>query len=749
MHAISDHDLVTFRISSKSRTKRVATTFSYRKLADLDTDSFKHDLANSELFTSPAESADSFAEQIDTVTSSILDKYCPLRTRTKLASSHPDNRWLTPEALTAKRRRRQLERKWKKYQLEADRLEYRKACRAANKAILESRSKYYSGRILEANIDVRRRWTAIKDVLHQAVAPEHTSSTENSNLCNNFINFFNSKIQRIKTNLISQSPGIPANDLYADKPHKSESLTNISLPSSGEVLKLIGSMPAKSSPMDKIPTTVIKLCPELFAHLIARLASLSFSTGVFPFIYKIASVTPLIKKANLDRNDPANFRPISNLHTISKILERLFLTRIMQHIELSPNFNHYQSAYRRGHSTETTLLRLVDDIYGAVDNKSETLLASLDLSAAFDCINIPTLVRRLEYTFGFSGTALQWLTSYLSQRQQFVRVGDCKSNTVACIHGVPQGSVLGPLLFSLYISPISNIIAKHGIRHAQYADDTQLYTELKVNNNSTDSALQTCFLSLCTWFSTNGLSLNPDKSEAIIFSGKQSSTSNSQHTDIDLAGSKIAISSKVTSLGVTLDCSLTFTAHISNICQKSHFHIRALRHIRKCLTDDDAKTVASALVGARLDYCNSLFFGISKCNINKLQLIQNTLARVVTGVNRRHHITPILQQLHWLPIQSRIHYKIAIITFKTLKTSTPAYLADLLQLTTSSTRSASHHRLLVNHSRTSFGRRAFSHSSAAIWNSLPPELTSHFDSMELSTFKRHLKTHLFKKHFDL
>lgn len=157
---------------------------------------------------------------------------------------------------------------------------------------------------------------------------------------------------------------------------------------------------------------------------------------------------------------------------------------------------------------------------------------------------------------------------------------------------------------------------------------------------------------------------------------------------------------------------------------------------------------ASALVGAQLDYCNSLFFGISKGNINRLQLIQNTLARVVTGVNRRHHITPILQQLHWLPIQSRINYKIAIITFKTLKTGTPAYLAELLHLTTSSTRSASHHRLQVNHSRTSFGRRAFSHSSATIWNSLPSELTSHFDSMELNTFKRHLKTHLFKNHFD-
>jgi len=163
---------------------------------------------------------------------------------------------------------------------------------------------------------------------------------------------------------------------------------------------------------------------------------------------------------------------------------------------------------------------------------------------------------------------------------------------------------------------------------------------------------------------------------------------------------------------------------MSNICQKSNVHIRALRRIRKCLTEDDTETVASALIGSQLDYCNSLLFGVSKAHVNKLQLIQNTIARVLTGTYRRHHITSILQHLHRLPIQSRAHCKIAVITFKTLKTGTPAYLSDLLQFDVSSTRSATDRRLQVNHSRTAFGRRAFSHSSATIWNSLLSELTS-------------------------
>ena len=131
-------------------------------------------------------------------------------------------------------------------------------------------------------------------------------------------------------------------------------------------------MPAKSSPMDALPTSIMKACTDVFSPLIARLASLSFSDGVFPRRYKTASVTPLLKKNGLDGDNVANYRPISNLHTVSKIVERLFLSRIIAHVEQAPCFNRLQSAYRRGHSTETALLRLTNDIYMAADNKSRT-----------------------------------------------------------------------------------------------------------------------------------------------------------------------------------------------------------------------------------------------------------------------------------------------------------------------------------------------------------------------------------------
>ena len=256
--------------------------------------------------------------------------------------------------------------------------------------------------------------------------------------------------------------------------------------------------------------------------LLSTLANLSFSQGVFPSMFKVASVTPLIKKPGLDEDSPSNFRPISNLNNISKIIERLFLSRLQPHILCCPNFNQLQSAYRPYHSTETALLLSLNNIYEAADNSQPTLLVSLDLSAAFDTIDHSVLLSRLHTSFGISGTALSWLTSYLYSRSQHVRIGQSSSPSALLDSGVPQGSVLGPILFSVYISPIGAIFSAFGIQHQQYADDTQLYIALSaVNPVPAISTLESCLTSLHSWFCQNGLCLNPTKSDAILFGTQQ------------------------------------------------------------------------------------------------------------------------------------------------------------------------------------------------------------------------------------
>ena len=155
--------------------------------------------------------------------------------------------------------------------------------------------------------------------------------------------------------------------------------------------------------------------------------------------------------------------PISNLVTISKVLERLFLSRLKDHISQCSNFTQFQSAYRHYHSTETAMLKILNDVYNTADGQRSTCLVALDLSAAFDTLDHATIIDRLRHTFGIESSAIDWLTSYLTNRSQFVKFGDFLSTPTHCSIGVPQGSVLGPILFSLFISPVAGVISDFGV----------------------------------------------------------------------------------------------------------------------------------------------------------------------------------------------------------------------------------------------------------------------------------------------
>jgi Reverse transcriptase (RNA-dependent DNA polymerase) len=240
--------------------------------------------------------------------------------------------------------------------------------------------------------------------------------------------------------------------------------------------------------------------------------------------FKTAQVSPLLKKHGLDVSDPANYWPISNLNTISKILKQLVLLRLVPHVSTSSSFDAIQSVYRRLHSTDTALLKITDDIFASFDNHQSTILVALDQSAAFDCINHKTLVSRLEHTFGVMGSALAWICSYLEARSTFVRWKENSSDVLPLYTGVPQGSSLGPFLFSLYIAPLSAVINSFGVSHHQYADDTHIYVAVsRADVSDKVDLLQDSTVGVHSWLLMNGLQLNPVKSEVIQFTATRGS----------------------------------------------------------------------------------------------------------------------------------------------------------------------------------------------------------------------------------
>ena len=272
---------------------------------------------------------------------------------------------------------------------------------------------------------------------------------------------------------------------------------------------------SKSCDFDPIPTNILKALLDILIKSITTIIDLSLESGTFPLSFKEAHVTPLLKKSNLPVNNRKNYRPVSNLSFISKIIEKVVSNRLQAHINSNKLNNPMQSAYRKFHSTETALLRVHNDFSVSLDKGHVTALTLLDLSAAFDTIDHNTLTNRLAEWYGVSGMALA------CGRHQKIKIDKSFSHSSLLEHGVPQGSVLSPVLFSLYTAPLITIISSYGLSHHLYADDTQSYISL-TGDTATESLkmLQSCITGVSAWMAQSKLKLNPSKTEFLLIGSK-------------------------------------------------------------------------------------------------------------------------------------------------------------------------------------------------------------------------------------
>ena len=739
---ICDH---TFTSCVVSFVKSVQTrkTIHYRKLKSIDHNLFSHDLqtlcVDSEKI-SDVKLLDFFNEGLG----KILDTHAPLIS--KRISISKGSTPFDDIARQIRSDKRKLEKKWKISKDSMD-LDNFRICQLILRDHLQSLAdSRINEDITACGRDTKKLFKTVSHYLDLKKENPLPDAKCDETLAEEFSSFFLTKIEKIRSKLVGNQRYLPTgnrNPGFSDFEPVTEDL----------VLKIIRDSKAASCRSDPMPTSLVKQYSSILVPVITRIMNVSLASGTFFKQWKNALVIPLLKKTGLCLISN-NYRPISNLPYMSKVAEKCALSQFNPYIEANQLLPVQQSAYRKYHSTETAVIKLTNDILWNFENQKVTSLIALDLSAAFDTVDHRVLISVLESNFGVCDSALSWFTSYLSGRSMQVQVNNTLSSHKSVEFSVPQGSVCGPVLFSCYSSTLCSVIDDTDTSISSYADDTEIHRAFDPKNLADELWNQEVLINtignIKAWMDQNILKLNVDKTEYIYF-GSNHFLSRCHCDDIDLDGAHVSRASEIKFLGVWLDQNLRFQKHIVSKCQTAAMNIHYLRSLRKHLTIDSAKQIASCLVLSHLDYSNGVLIGLPDVLLDRMQRIQNWAAKVVLDQTKFSSSSEALKQLHWLPIRKRTEFKIVTLVFRCLHNTAPKYLTDLIKVRQfpRNTRSASTSEWSVilhapDIKRATFASRAFSVAGPTLWNALPDDIRAISDYI---VFRKHVKAHFFRNCF--
>ena len=435
-----------------------------RRWKNLDIDAFRSDLQSSHLFSLKVSSdnASNLAQLVSTyysVLSSLVNKHAPLVLLKPCSRSTVP--WFNRDISNAIRERRRCERIWRRTRCESDRSHFVTQRNYVQLLIRRAKLSHYSNIVSNSTCNAKSVWPAIRSLLCRKKSPILPSHVSKSDLPSAFAEHFHAKISSIRDNLLPSCMERIGGTNCTEK----TCLSQFSDVTVTETESVMLSMKPTSCSLDPAPTWLVKMFISDLAPIFCSIANLSLQSGIFPDSEKRAVVTPLIKKGRLCKNSFVNYRPISSLSFLSKFIERLVARRMTNFLRFHNLFSPFQSAYRKGHSTETVLTHLFNALTEARETHRSSCVTFLDLSAAFDTVDHVILLERLSYPFNVNSIAHNWFSSYLSHRYQRVIIDGLSSSWCEVKQGVPQGSVLGPLLFTLYISPISDLIFSFGLSH--------------------------------------------------------------------------------------------------------------------------------------------------------------------------------------------------------------------------------------------------------------------------------------------
>jgi hypothetical protein len=614
---------------------------------------------------------------------------------------------------------------------------YKKISNNLKSLLRRAKQSYYANKVITYNNDPKKLWRTIYTIIggssdNDLPTTFNLGGTNSSNLPE-ITNAFNNYFATIGTSLAASTP--PCNTTFNSYLRGPYQDTFVLYPTSHiEIINIVNDFDNKSSAgIDEIPVFLVKRSINFIAGPLAHICNLSFSTGKFPNQLKIAMICPIYKKGA--KNDIVNYRPISILPTFSKIIEKLVNNRLVNFTVQRNILNNHQFGFRAGFSTSMALLEFCDKISESVDRKLFVIGIFIDLQKAFDTVNHKILLEKLSF-YGVRGLALEWFKDYISNRIQCTKIKDKFSSMMSITCGVPQGSILGPLLFILFINDIKN--CSNLLHFILFADDTNaLYS----SNNFSDLTfvVNAELQKLHLWFLSNKLSINEDKCCYMLFGNK---IKDSECPNVQINNFNLKRVKATKFLGVHIDDKLNWNTHIWETSKTISRNLGILNKVKYSLPDDVLLNLYFTLIFPHLTYGIVSWGSASEHKLNYLFLRQKRALRIITHSNYIAHTDPIFRRLHLLKIYDIYKLQVLLFIYKSLhKMYLPScisfydYFSFTAVLKPHDTRSAPTN-LSKSSARTNLRCTSLLYSGPRIWNSIRDDLKS---LPTISMFKNEVK----------